>query len=154
MNYIILWLAWTIRLYKETVNSLTALISHLSITSQRHGVQCGRNHIRCQRADQRAETYSTEVSSDTAPVAFINAAATWSSNRRNMQILWCAFVCRYLLQYQEPVPCEQLVTALCDIKQAYTQFGGTHVAVALFCICLMCFLHHICNYYWCMILDK
>ncbi|KAA8590308.1 hypothetical protein FQN60_014242, partial [Etheostoma spectabile] len=30
---------------------------------------------------------------------------------------------RYLLQYQEPIPCEQLVTALCDIKQAYTQFG-------------------------------
>uniref|UniRef100_A0A8C4IQH8 Proteasome subunit alpha type 4 n=1 Tax=Dicentrarchus labrax TaxID=13489 RepID=A0A8C4IQH8_DICLA len=26
--------------------------------------------------------------------------------------------------YQEPIPCEQLVTALCDIKQAYTQFGG------------------------------
>uniref|UniRef100_A0A2I3HGW6 Proteasome subunit alpha type n=1 Tax=Nomascus leucogenys TaxID=61853 RepID=A0A2I3HGW6_NOMLE len=33
---------------------------------------------------------------------------------------------RYLLQYQEPIPCEQLVTALCDIKQAYTQFGGKH----------------------------
>ncbi|CAD7682233.1 unnamed protein product [Nyctereutes procyonoides] len=31
---------------------------------------------------------------------------------------------RYFLQYQEPIPCEQLVTALCDIKQAYTQFGG------------------------------
>merc|ERR1711970_460968 len=31
---------------------------------------------------------------------------------------------RYLLQYEEPIPCEQLVTALCDIKQAYTQFGG------------------------------
>lgn len=34
-------------------------------------------------------------------------------------------VSRYLLQYQEPIPCEQLVTTLCDIKQAYTQFGGT-----------------------------
>lgn len=34
------------------------------------------------------------------------------------------FLFRYLLQYQEPIPCEQLVTALCDIKQAYTQFGG------------------------------
>uniref|UniRef100_A0A8C0P7H7 Uncharacterized protein n=2 Tax=Canis lupus familiaris TaxID=9615 RepID=A0A8C0P7H7_CANLF len=32
--------------------------------------------------------------------------------------------CMYFLQYQEPIPCEQLVTALCDIKQAYTQFGG------------------------------
>ncbi|CAB4031860.1 proteasome subunit alpha type-4 [Paramuricea clavata] len=31
---------------------------------------------------------------------------------------------RYLLQYQEPIPCEQLVSSLCDIKQAYTQFGG------------------------------
>ncbi|XP_059174654.1 proteasome subunit alpha type-4-like isoform X3 [Physella acuta] len=31
---------------------------------------------------------------------------------------------RYILQYQEPIPCEQLVSTLCDIKQAYTQFGG------------------------------
>merc|ERR1712227_406316 len=31
---------------------------------------------------------------------------------------------RYLLQYQEPIPCEQLVSTLCDVKQAYTQFGG------------------------------
>ncbi|KAF6040063.1 PSMA4 [Bugula neritina] len=31
---------------------------------------------------------------------------------------------RYLLTYQEPMPCEQLVSTLCDIKQAYTQFGG------------------------------
>jgi len=31
---------------------------------------------------------------------------------------------RYLLQYQEPIPCEQLVSTLCDLKQAYTQFGG------------------------------
>jgi 20S proteasome subunit alpha 3 len=31
---------------------------------------------------------------------------------------------RHYLQYQEPVPCEQLVATLCDIKQAYTQFGG------------------------------
>merc|ERR1712142_840827 len=31
---------------------------------------------------------------------------------------------RYLLQYGEPMPCEQLVSALCDIKQSYTQFGG------------------------------
>lgn len=37
------------------------------------------------------------------------------------------FDTRYLLQYQEPIPCEQLVTALCDIKQAYTQFGGKEV---------------------------
>lgn len=31
---------------------------------------------------------------------------------------------RYHLQYQEPIPCEQLVSSLCDLKQAYTQFGG------------------------------
>lgn len=39
-------------------------------------------------------------------------------------IITLLFFSRYLLQYQEPIPCEQLVTALCDIKQAYTQFGG------------------------------
>lgn len=39
-------------------------------------------------------------------------------------MLMFIILCRYLLQYQEPIPCEQLVTALCDIKQAYTQFGG------------------------------
>jgi len=31
---------------------------------------------------------------------------------------------RYVLQYGESIPCEQLVAQLCDIKQAYTQFGG------------------------------
>jgi len=31
---------------------------------------------------------------------------------------------RHLLQYGEPIPCEQLVIWLCDIKQAYTQYGG------------------------------
>ncbi|XP_041365598.1 proteasome subunit alpha type-4-like isoform X2 [Gigantopelta aegis] len=31
---------------------------------------------------------------------------------------------RYLIQYQEAIPCEQVVSTLCDIKQAYTQFGG------------------------------
>ena len=31
---------------------------------------------------------------------------------------------RYLLTYQEPIPCEQLVTRLCDLKQQYTQAGG------------------------------
>ena len=39
---------------------------------------------------------------------------------------------RYLLQYQEEIPCEQLVMRLCDLKQQYTQFGGIgllHVVV-------------------------
>merc|ERR1711973_1036821 len=31
---------------------------------------------------------------------------------------------RYLLQYEESIPCEQLVSRLCDTKQAYTQYGG------------------------------
>jgi len=31
---------------------------------------------------------------------------------------------RYYLQYQEPIPCENLVSSLCNVKQAYTQFGG------------------------------
>lgn len=31
---------------------------------------------------------------------------------------------RYLIQYNEPIPCEQLVSWLCDIKQGYTQYGG------------------------------
>jgi len=31
---------------------------------------------------------------------------------------------RYKLNYQESIPVEQLVINLCDIKQAYTQYGG------------------------------
>lgn len=31
---------------------------------------------------------------------------------------------RYQLNYQEPIPCENLVSNLCNVKQAYTQFGG------------------------------
>lgn len=31
---------------------------------------------------------------------------------------------RYQFQYGESMPCEQLVWYLCDIKQAYTQYGG------------------------------
>lgn len=31
---------------------------------------------------------------------------------------------RYQLNYGEEIPCEQLVSELCDIKQAYTQYGG------------------------------
>lgn len=39
-------------------------------------------------------------------------------------LLLLLFVFRYLLQFQEPIPCEQVVSSLCDVKQAYTQFGG------------------------------
>lgn len=31
---------------------------------------------------------------------------------------------RFQLYYGEPIPCEQLVSHLCDIKQSYTQYGG------------------------------
>jgi len=31
---------------------------------------------------------------------------------------------RYFYQYEETMPCEQLVSFVCDIKQAYTQYGG------------------------------
>jgi len=31
---------------------------------------------------------------------------------------------RYQFNYGEPMPVEQLVSYLCDIKQAYTQYGG------------------------------
>jgi len=31
---------------------------------------------------------------------------------------------RYMLQYQEPMPVEQLISSLCDLKQRYTQVGG------------------------------
>ena len=31
---------------------------------------------------------------------------------------------RYQLTYQEPIPAEQLVRTVCDLKQGYTQFGG------------------------------
>jgi len=31
---------------------------------------------------------------------------------------------RYTFQYQEPIPTEQLIQTLCDMKQGYTQYGG------------------------------
>jgi len=31
---------------------------------------------------------------------------------------------RHLLQFQEPIPVEQLVTQICDLKHGYTMFGG------------------------------
>ena len=41
---------------------------------------------------------------------------------------------RYLIQYQEAIPCEQVVSTLCDIKQAYTQFGGKSYYIILICL--------------------
>ena len=31
---------------------------------------------------------------------------------------------RYLFEYQEPIPVENMVKGVCNYKQAYTQFGG------------------------------
>ena len=31
---------------------------------------------------------------------------------------------RYHYRFRESMPCEQLVSMLCDLKQAYTQYGG------------------------------
>jgi 20S proteasome subunit alpha 3 len=36
---------------------------------------------------------------------------------------------RYQLQYQDSIPCENLVSNLCNIKQAYTQYGGIFIFV-------------------------
>lgn len=33
---------------------------------------------------------------------------------------------RYRMQYGDSIPCEQLVSWLCDVKQAYTQYGGIY----------------------------
>ena len=35
---------------------------------------------------------------------------------------------QYLYTYDEPIPVEQLVQRLCDLKQGYTQYGGMIVA--------------------------
>jgi 20S proteasome subunit alpha 3 len=43
----------------------------------------------------------------------------------NILITYCRTAAqRYIYTYQEPIPVEQLVQRVCDLKQAYTQFGG------------------------------
>jgi 20S proteasome subunit alpha 3 len=39
---------------------------------------------------------------------------------------------RYTFGYQEPIPIEQLVVRVCDIKQGYTQFGGIVITLNYF----------------------
>ena len=60
------------------------------------------------------------------------------------------FSCRFLLQYQEPIPCEQLVSTLCDIKQAYTQFGGKlcRISTVSYHILHKCFVTSIINMFF------
>jgi len=40
---------------------------------------------------------------------------------------------RYHYRFRESMPCEQLVSMLCDLKQAYTQYGGKRPLVSPFC---------------------
>lgn len=88
-------------------------------------MQCCGNYVRCQRPHERAEAHRTEVSeSDSWQRLRCVLKRQYIWEPQDSYSMWFC-VCRYLLQYQEPIPCEQLVTALCDIKQAYTQFGGT-----------------------------
>lgn len=37
--------------------------------------------------------------------------------------IWLFFI-RYLFDYQEPIPVENMVKVVCNYKQAYTQYGG------------------------------
>lgn len=50
------------------------------------------------------------------------AGITSDANVLTNELRICAQ--RYQLQYDEPIPVEQLVSTLCDLKQAYTQYGG------------------------------
>lgn len=49
--------------------------------------------------------------------------------------------------YGEPIPVEQLVQAVCDQKQGYTQFGGLRPYGVSFLIggWLVFYLHDICE---------
>ena len=49
---------------------------------------------------------------------------------------------RYLLTYQEPMPVEQLVCSLCDLKQMYTQIGGKYYTTQYHIISLLNRLHN------------
>jgi 20S proteasome alpha/beta subunit len=43
---------------------------------------------------------------------------------------------RFQYGYQEPIPIEQLVVRVCDIKQGYTQYGGMYFACSRLLIVL------------------
>jgi len=53
---------------------------------------------------------------------------------------------RHTLHYGEPIPCEQLVASLCDIKQAYTQFGGLCIKVIDICLVLSINFDNVVSY--------
>ena len=44
----------------------------------------------------------------------------------NLLINYCRRAAQgYLLRYSQPMPVEQLLQQVCDLKQGYTQYGGT-----------------------------
>jgi 20S proteasome subunit alpha 3 len=46
----------------------------------------------------------------------------------NLLINYCRLSAqRYLLRYDQPIPVEQLLQQVCDLKQGYTQYGGAFV---------------------------
>jgi hypothetical protein len=54
-----------------------------------------------------------------------NTVLSWRAADANLLIDECRVTAqRYTATYQEPMPCEQLVRHVCDVKQAYTQTGG------------------------------
>jgi 20S proteasome alpha/beta subunit len=54
-----------------------------------------------------------------------DGAAPGGAADANILINRCRLAAQqYRFQYQEPIPVEQLVRAVCDSKQGYTQFGG------------------------------
>ena len=55
----------------------------------------------------------------------IACAVAGITSDANILINTCRLQCqRYLMTYQEAIPVDQLVRAVCDTKQGYTQFGG------------------------------
>lgn len=55
-------------------------------------------------------------------VAGLTADANSLINRLRVQAQ------QYLFTYNEEMPCELMVQRLCDLKQGYTQTGGTFLA--------------------------
>lgn len=55
----------------------------------------------------------------------IAVAVAGLTSDANILINWARTAAqRHTFQFQEPVPAEQLIQNLCDLKQGYTQFGG------------------------------
>eukprot|EP00475_Leptophrys_vorax_P009182 TRINITY_DN1605_c0_g1_i3.p1 TRINITY_DN1605_c0_g1~~TRINITY_DN1605_c0_g1_i3.p1 ORF type:complete len:219 (-),score=64.89 TRINITY_DN1605_c0_g1_i3:48-704(-) len=70
--------------------------------------------------DVRKGTEKTYVIDDHVAVA----VAGISSDANILITRTRQFAQQYRLKYQEPIPIEQLLQMICDVKQSYTQFGG------------------------------